>query len=854
MAFDHNTFDTLYIGCGNCSSKQGKGHGVIYSYNRVPNDKKIPSSSSLSSLSSSSASSPSTHWSLTQEIYFTSLYNMGMEKLKVHGDLMLADHYDVPYDSPSPRRSSILLRKSKNGQFEHEQVLNVPFSNSVSEFDVYHDTIVLSSKDETVSSLANCGAVYILGPTLLPPEAPGKPRAVQWSIQQVLHADSLIVNLHFGDGISIDGDRLSILNNHFSHFNYVYERDKTLGKWSLQQKFFTPNTQHQVVLRGAKMAVLTHNIFLYDLYGQSDCLVLSLEDQFGDDWDTARLVITAPNGEKDYLQTRCDLTNPYQVRFCPRKYEDIGLYHFEIINGASKAKNFWEILWRVYNENTGEWIIGNWDTKLDFEWDSINGRFNGRKVIKPLPANTTCSPCPIKPTGKPTPLIRKNRHLKDNDNINNNNGGTVHPTHTPAPTLATSFGFNWRSLTLVETAVGQWFQNDHRGANYYVTDAKSRKLVTTGTLCDWELTGKQCWLDLPDGTYKIRVGGALLKDSTTLSWFYCNNLHPLKAKTELIVKIYDESCTILGAHTRDAFCTGMDPAIEILIEFLIVSTTSTTLSNDITTNEKNAIIDALSFTFQGVSTDNVNILSITPNSDGYFVSTILTFRRSTTGYDVLDAEVVENLLNMVQNYMLNDGPRTISAGLQASTMNNLFRTTSSIIFVSAEISGSSDIPLIKTQVEKVTSYLSENNSSISSTTELINHNYSTLESISIIGYVVTGLFTIIGAIFLVVGYRFRTLLINNKNDNNNNNNNNDNEQMIETLSPQSSLNTKNQNKSTNKKRVQLKDNVLSVEDLRELIQDVRNLFKLFILIIYLFAIYYLLFVDLLFYRKMKLLN
>lgn len=708
LAFDRTNYKTLFVGCGNCSSLAAKGHGAIFTY-----EQDLQASS----------------WSQTQELHYTTLFNLGTERIKASGDLLLTDHYASEYDlSALPKRSTLLLRRSPEGEYHPEQILTTRFS-SVTSFDVYDDTIVLSSNDESVKGNANAGAVYILGSAKLRPPAPGKPRPIRWSVQQVLYTDTPYADHRFGTDVYLDENHLSILSNDFRHANYIYEKDMKNGKWSLQQTLVTIANAGQSLLSGGTALSLGNYLNLYDEFVEADCLVLSLEDQFGDGWGDAYLVVTKPNGTTNLLQPRCDTTNPFRFRFCPRTSNDIGVYNFGIVVGVNTT-NSWEILWRVYNENTGKWVVGNRETSLDYRWDAINRRFISVSNKKNLPANVTCTNCPARPTDKPS-LRRRLKYDYE----------THHPTHTPAPTIDTDESVNWRIFKLIGTDSEQWFQDDHRGAFYYISDSKSRQLITSGTLCNPNLVVQECWLDLPDGVYNIRVGGALLAHSSSLTWSYCKNLHPFHSQTQITVKIEDEGCTLLGSHNLAAYCESADPAVVISIDLLIQGVAHR--SPSISSSDISALAHGIAYAFPGLSPSDVKISTISSNS-GLLISSQTTFRQSNfQDFDLLDSDGILGLFSWVESALREDASQTILSGLQSAQSKNIFYSSTAVTFVSAQIVGSADIPWIETEVEEVVSY-----------SEQSHVDYWTvldLNLISSMGFVVTGFTTLIVAALLITG-------------------------------------------------------------------------------------------------------
>jgi len=739
IAFDRDDYKTLYVGCGNCSSLKGKRHGVIYTYEQGPDEPKIRPDNFY--VYDQKQTTGLNLWSQRQEIYFTSLYNLGMEKIVVNKDLILADVYRAQYDTAVPANNiqkTLLMRRGPDKNVLPEQILGVD-SITLSDFDLYDNTIVLAVKSQTVTALTNAGAVYILGPTILPPPAPGKPSPIQWSLQQILYAVTPAANNYFGTAVSIDGNRLSVLDTSTSS-NFIFQKGGPRGKWSLQQKLTLSGTAgKQVVLRDETVVVAAADnlISMYDTFSTVDCLILSIEDHFGDGWDLARLVITLPDGTQDFLHSRCHISNPNRIRFCPRNLNDGGLYKFRVID-AKKSKNYWEILWRVFDEYSATWTVANWDTSIDYVWDTTFYRFTQIKIDKALPNNRSCEPCPIKPTDKPTPALRT-RHLKDNDN----NGGTAHPTHTPAPTLATTAGVNWRIMQLIGKT---WYESDHQGTSYYVSDAKSHRLIAVGTLCYWETSGKQCWLDLPDGEYNIRVGGALTTTGT-LQWNFCSNKNPFSAKSQLSVRIFDRECTILSYHSLTAFCGLTDPGLVAAVEFVILGATS---SNELSEYDQTSLIEAIAFGFSGITTNDVKIESATQGAGiGLYVRAIITFRQSSTGYDLTNVDGIEDFVYSIETYLTNDGTRAIWSGLQSAEFKNIFHTSTGVQFVSIQIIGSDDLPLITTEVDEVVNYNQLESIVYNENTDITPTDIINLVSLS--GYVIT-IFGILGFMISFVVY------------------------------------------------------------------------------------------------------
>lgn len=725
LEFDRENFETLYVACGNCSTSAGKGRGAIYLYEQ---DK----------------SSTKQSWSQTSVITHSKLYGLGKSKLSVNKDLLIAS---------TTSNGPILFRKVK-GDYIPEQILGD--KQTVNNFQVYHDTIALSVSAGSRGGNSLMSSVLILGSAKPAPakEGPlkGKPMPIQWSVQQVLVPPLPSTgpkDQGFGTGLSFDGDRLAIISGNSTDGAivedlYVYERSSSTGKWSVQQSLqdFSGASGKipDIYLRGSDLLVVKNasRITFWDQFASSDCLIVQVEDHFGDGWDVARLTATAPDGSKEYYSSRCDLNNPHKVRYCPANLEMGGIYHFEVINAAGKAKNFWELQWRVYDEKSAKWYIGGHDTKMDFEWSPEAQTFTPRRMHHPI-LNESCTYCTPRPTDKPTPVLRS-RALKGADD--NNKWSTQHPTSTPAPTLDTTNNVNWRSMILSVGAI-RWWSNVHKTTSYYVSDVKSQRLVASGTMCPGEVSGKVCWVDLPDGEYNVRVGGALAGTTTGIGWQFCRAANVIPAQTQIAIRIQDGECTALSRHAVTSYCLKTNAQAVVQIEFIVLGVSHGSLGADDTDALKNAI----AFAFNGLTKDDVQISAASSGADGLYVSADITLSQKQ-GYDVLSVDGLDQVMSSVETYMAGNGPRAIWSGLQSAEHRTVFATSTSVQFISAELTGSKDEILdTTTSVDEVLSYFDQPSSSYEEKNSG-SSDANVLDSVSTAGY-----FLAAGALVaLVVGF------------------------------------------------------------------------------------------------------
>eukprot|EP00604_Paraphysomonas_vestita_P000950 CAMPEP_0174817660 /NCGR_PEP_ID=MMETSP1107-20130205/134_1 /TAXON_ID=36770 /ORGANISM="Paraphysomonas vestita, Strain GFlagA" /LENGTH=648 /DNA_ID=CAMNT_0016028579 /DNA_START=72 /DNA_END=2015 /DNA_ORIENTATION=- len=347
---------TLIVGCYGCNYTTNSG--AVFVYETDPTTKS---------------------WSQSQYLTPSSgNLNLGKERVRIHDNLIAADSgskvllWTKSQDQKNIASISNSLIKTEDAkpqpkvwsQLQELTALAYTFTN----FDLYDETIVLSSTTVPYNSKVNVGAVFVLYPNT--PEfgiVAKKPQPLQWSVHQILYPPAPIsMNYVFGRDVSISDNRMVVTSGNLASF--VYVRPSKTGFWSLQQTigavFIDP------IIDGSTIYSLTSasTIRVYDQSSSWDCLVVSVEDHFGDGWGDSLLTVRTPAGPtKDEFAPRCDIENPFQFRYCPSKTEHEGIYSFSIPD-AVKSKYYWEIVWRVFVESTGEWIVGNWDTIMDFEW------------------------------------------------------------------------------------------------------------------------------------------------------------------------------------------------------------------------------------------------------------------------------------------------------------------------------------------------------------------------------------------------------------------------------------------------------------------------------------------------------
>lgn len=672
---------SLAVGCTGCNYTANSGAIFVYDANPSTSD-----------------------WSQTQILISspTAYTHLAANNVKIHNNVIISDAgnnlviWTKKVSNALQANAFPSLKRHLVGSTQRwsQQQALVSKTYSLSSYDIFDDTIVIGSNNVPFQGYVSVGNVYICYPSTSEFNlTPKKPQPMQWSVQQILWPPSPASNIQFGSGVSISGDRMLVLGQG-NDLGFLYARSNRAGHWSLQQTIYHGSNVLETVLEGSTfyslVSSLTDALEVYDQTSLWNCLIISVEDQFGDGWDSAKLTVSTPVGPiKDEFYPRCDLENPFQFRYCPSNIDDSGIYTFSIPKG-NQAKYHWEIIWRVFLESSGEWIVGNWETIMDFEWNPNIATFVTRKVAKKLPNNVTCVSCNPRPTEKPTPALR---YLKGAD------GKTRHPTISPAPTLQVLEGSIWQYLT-VNGGTDDWFFDNHRSTSYYISDVEGLRLFAVGSLCPNDLaTTKLCWQDLHDGEYVLRLGGALnpYSDDDSLTW--CKSISPIMSQSQLTVKISDDDCEMISFVTREYFCnTQLD--FDTIVEFEIVLYG---ISEELSSVEISQIAKALDSVFHGFV--SAHIVSSTPIGESLHLVISADFSAIRSGYDMTNPSVITSIESSMRT-TFSSSERAFWAALISSDYKSKLYSVSQVSFVSLKFHGGerANVPLSEIAEEVATFY------------------------------------------------------------------------------------------------------------------------------------------------------
>jgi len=234
--------------------------------------------------------------------------------------------------------------------------------------------------------------------------------------------------------------------------------------------------------------------------------------------------------------------NPVHFSICASldedRFHERGLYTLEVqsVTGA-KIVNEWEMHWRVVM-SSGEMFSGSSKTSMTFDFNS-EGEFmlvRSRALAKDRERCQECMHPEPKPKIKPKPKPKMGRaHLE---------GLKSPPVHTIPFVLHSKSGYGWM------TSKGNDF-----GTMYSISDSSKTQLITAGSICEKSLK-ENCEIQLPDGDYYFRVGGAGDDNRDDVAWTFCK-VHS-SSQSELSFSVANGEC-LPGALQR---AEGMSDTIE----------------------------------------------------------------------------------------------------------------------------------------------------------------------------------------------------------------------------------------------------------------------------------------------------
>jgi hypothetical protein len=144
---------------------------------------------------------------------------------------------------------------------------------------------------------------------------------------------------------------------------------------------------------------------------------------------------------------------------------------------------------------------------------------------------------------------------------------------------------------------------------------RGHRLMHVGTMCAGQTNTLECWVDLPDGVYIVRVGGDYHPNKANFLWSY-SMAKTLPASTQMVVEIANDDCRILSHHTSNSFCQyslKFDATVIVDVQLLIHGAaliSSTTTSGSDNSNDVLVLTEALSSVVPGTAPSDVKIISL----------------------------------------------------------------------------------------------------------------------------------------------------------------------------------------------------------------------------------------------------
>lgn len=391
---------TLFVGTGN-DNTNGFESGGIYLYKGTPDR---------------------SYWLFSQKLYSHDIYSNDRfgASMAMHEETLAVSAQGA--NNQGVNQGAIYIFSKIDQTYWSQQQKIIPHDIQDNVFfglflAMYKDLIAVGSPLDSEFA-KQAGAVYIFRQG---PEA-------KWSFQQKLYAKDIHTNHYFGTHVSIYGP--TVVTGAFgdatfgSHSGAVYmfkdishETEEPSDKrseagfaptikevgWVQSMKIVEPgSTQKHLyfsdpVVHGPTLAIRNSvESFLYSASSDWSCLLVSLQDHFGDGWQS-ELKVTSPDGTFDVYHPTCSTSNPYKFRYCPALDSDEGVYHFSI-PGGKQSKFFWEMRWTVQEEGSGKVHAGDHSTEMEFVFDKAPKNFRLRRISSA--SDQTCPGC-----GKAPPKI-----------------------------------------------------------------------------------------------------------------------------------------------------------------------------------------------------------------------------------------------------------------------------------------------------------------------------------------------------------------------------------------------------------------------------------------------------------------
>jgi hypothetical protein len=309
------------------------------------------------------------------------------------------------------------------------------------------------------------------------------------------------------------------------------------------------------------------------------CLDIKLVDLSGDGWNGEKFFVETPWGEIFSDAPSCGRSEVTHTNCTDAS----GNYPMVLIheNESYTPENYWEDLFTVstskcnhtmstYTGGYNTTMIFNYEAEID-EWSIVyfENLWENEKNCNACGDARACRPkrkgkkkrAKSKSSNKPKTSADDDRKSNsfdddngklyssdDDSNKKNSTGGKVKPRYGPP-------AVNVR-VTMFDDGNDGWWQQDYRGASWYLADDRRTSLFQTGSLCgsDGKSSGKSgyCSLCLGDGSYSMRFSGKPRNEFT--AWDFCGIQGGFAQ--ELTFHVKKGKCIADSLLSLDADCYG----------------------------------------------------------------------------------------------------------------------------------------------------------------------------------------------------------------------------------------------------------------------------------------------------------
>lgn len=298
----------------------------------------------------------------------------------------------------------------------------------------------------------------------------------------------------------------------------------------------------------------------------SSCLEFYLGDNFGEGWGGAKLYVYDEDGHfHSYAPNKT--TNDLHVKYCYNSKINLLTVHilgspmelkYELLTNVTltavikyfRPPSALSLTWKARNLRNGDVYIGNHLTKMVFRYqnESISLGYAQSLASSPLRPNH-CKSCNL---GRSLTFLDYVQKLSSQSTITQESSEVATPVTNVVPDYVEEIDESVTGSMKLYGRNDTWFYPNGFGTSYEIISIDGSKTFYAGTLCGGhEITGgSPCSIDLQEGNYLWRVGGALDTNRASVAWDFCD-AHG-SAMTELLFEI-DASGRCYPVATRYAF-------------------------------------------------------------------------------------------------------------------------------------------------------------------------------------------------------------------------------------------------------------------------------------------------------------